>query len=847
MKNICYMCVLRTIVALAAAVVATNITTASAQAQLSGCGNHSVAIVVEPALVASVRIGLNQFENDLCASGFNTVEHSSGFANPPSLRAYLGELYGQQGPNLAGAILIGDIPHAYQWVTSYSSNPSIPSTSEEAISFQYYADLNGTFAKSAAYASPGGHEYSYDLHSGDVGWEIWVGVLPRYKGNLQQTTAAINRYFAKNHAYRSRQLQRPSVFLQINEHFHATTLTEHDELMAFMRSGPYSWTPYSNAAGARLYFDSPPGGLSVQQGYTDMQDGVADFTVTDTHGYWGASGQLTIATVETMPVKTLFFWSNGCAVGDLDHTDNFLASVLYSPTSDVLVAKGTTNDSGGMGNNSNGFFGHNIASALASGAVFGDAVRSHVNVPLIWPWSLSREFHFGTVVILGDPTLRRITTYELARVGAEFSEVLSGAPGQASVLALAGGFESSGASRGPAFQLFDSAGTLQTTQFVLNPDFRIDVSFVVGNFDADTAGEILVGGQETSGLARGPAYQLFDSNGAFIFTRFVLNPDFSDVSFSSLNVGSNGVLACGQEIDGLARGPAYQAFDANGNLVRTQFVLNADFTMDDSCMGTNLDGVAGEEVITAGREVTGLGRGPAFQVFGSDGSFRLTRFVLNPDFTETKFTVVDVGGSKNIVVSGRETSGLVRGPAYQVFDAIGNFILTRFVLNQEFTTFQLFGANTTNGVSGQEIVTGGLETGGLARGAAIQVWDKNGNHLFTRLVLNPDFTEVTFSKIDINNDGLDEILVVGRETKGLQRGPAFQLFDGNGNLLVTQFVLNADFTNLKPFAVDQNGDGDKEIGIGGTETSGLMRGPAYQIFEFNGALLQTRFVLNPDF
>ena len=83
---------------------------------------------------------------------------------------------------------------------------------------------------------------------------------------------------------------------------------------------------------------------------------------------------------------------------------------------------------------------------------------------------------------------------------------------------------------------------------------------------------------------------------------------------------------------------------------------------------------------------------------------------------------------------------------------------------------------------------------------------------------------MTFSKIDINNDGMDEILVVGRETKGVQRGPAFQLFDGDGNLLVTQFVLNADFTNLKAFAVDQNGDGDKEIGIGGIETAGLKRG-----------------------
>ena len=416
---------------------------------------------------------------------------------------------------------------------------------------------------------------------------------------------------------------------------------------------------------------------------------------------------------------------------------------------------------------------------------------------------------------------------------------------------LAGSTESEtglgGLGRGPAFQLFNTAGTLQTTQFALNPDFRSDLRFVLGNFDGDAADEVLVGGRETTGLMRGPAYQLFETDGAFKFTRFVLNPDFTNVSFASLNVGSNGVVVCGQETAGLERGPAYQAFDLSGNLVRTQFMLNPDFTTDNSCIGTNLDGVAGDEVLTGGREVTGLARGPAFQGFGSTGSLRFTRFVLNPNFSETKFTVVDVGGSKSIVVSGRETSGAQRGPAYQTFDSSGNFILTRFVLNPDFTEFQIFGANTTNTVSGEEIVTGGIETSGLTRGPAIQVWDKNGNHLFTRFVLNPDFTEVKFTKIDINNDGVDEILVVGRETTGLTRGPAFQLFDGSGNLLVTQFVLNGDFSNLKVFAVDQDGDGDKEIGIGGIETKGLLRGPAYQIFESNGTLLQTRFVLNPDF
>ncbi len=106
---------------------------------------------------------------------------------------------------------------------------------------------------------------------------------------------------------------------------------------------------------------------------------------------------------------------------------------------------------------------------------------------------------------------------------------------------------------------------------------------------------------------------------------------------------------------------------------------------------------------------------------------------------------------------------------------------------------------------------------------------------------------MTFNKIDINGDGVDEILVVGRETKGLKRGPKFQVWDGNGNLLGEGFVLNPDFSNLRVFVVDQNGDGKQEIGIGGMETGRLKRGPGYQIWDVNGNWLFGQFVLNPDF
>src|SRR5262249_3576950 len=159
------------------------------------------------------------------------------------------------------------------------------------------------------------------------------------------------------------------------------------------------------------------------------------------------------------------------------------------------------------------------------------------------------------------------------------------------------------------------------------------------------------------------------SNGTSKAPQFVLNPNFIDVTFSSFDIGNNGVLVCGRETAGLSRGPAYQVFDAEGNLLRTQFVLNPNFTADNSCIGANLDGVAGDEVIIGGREIAGLARGPAIQVFGSDRILRFTQFVLNPDVSEMKFTVIDGGESKIILVSGRETSGLRRGPMYQTFDS----------------------------------------------------------------------------------------------------------------------------------------------------------------------------------
>lgn len=368
-------------------------------------GQNVVALIVDPVLTEGVRGGLSQFEADLCADGYTIVERMADFPSPVEVRHYLTETYNQTGGRLAGAILVGNIPHAYQFYVTTYANPNIAPTQNEPISFQYYADLNGIFEVSPGFGSPSGKPLSFDIHGGDVNWEIWIGVLPLYKGDYGATIDAINRYFAKNHEYRVNGSTLPRAFLWINEHHHAATQEEHTTLMQGMQSGVYSWTPFSNAGNASIYFDSPVAGMDVFQGYAGLNLGSADFVVVSTHGTPQQSGALNIGWVESNPIRTLFYWDDGCSVGNLDVADNYLTSILYSPTSEALLARGSTANAGGLGSNQNGFYGHNIATALSQGKSFGDAMLSHVNTPLLDPWSQNRVGHMTPIVILGDPTL----------------------------------------------------------------------------------------------------------------------------------------------------------------------------------------------------------------------------------------------------------------------------------------------------------------------------------------------------------------------------------------------------------------------------------------------------------
>lgn len=384
-----------------------SIPTDQAEAYDQGCqpGSAAVVLIVDPEILDGIRPGLTQFEEDLQQQGYIVIEESNEFATPMDLRSYLADIYNTPEICLTGAFLIGDLPYAYQWFRVEYPNPDIPPSEQEVISYQYYADLDGTFRTSEEYISPGGRQFSFDIHEGEVDWEIWVGLLPSYRGNPSQTISAINRYFEKNHAYRQGEYTIPRAYLEINEFLKATTEEDHTKYIKMLQSGQYAWTPFSEESNAQFFFNSPSADMTVEQGYAALTEGVADFTGIHAHGSWQSSGRTNINWVESNPIQTVFFYTGGCSTGDLDHPTNYLTSILYSPTSQVLLAWGTTSESGGMGSNQDGFYGHNIASDLSEGKSFGKAILEHVNTPLISPWSEDPELHFSVQIFLGDPAL----------------------------------------------------------------------------------------------------------------------------------------------------------------------------------------------------------------------------------------------------------------------------------------------------------------------------------------------------------------------------------------------------------------------------------------------------------
>lgn len=163
--------------------------------------SNLIAVIINDSLYPQIESSVNQYLIDLSNEGFCTVVYRVLGGTPEDLRNILiGEL-----PNdLQGVLLVGDLPIAWWENGLYGEDCPVD---------LFFADLDG-------YWNDANSNGLFDQHSsgsGDPQPEIWVGRL--YCSQLTYGSQAnlLNRYFQKNHLYRTGNLTLPYRGLVYNE------------------------------------------------------------------------------------------------------------------------------------------------------------------------------------------------------------------------------------------------------------------------------------------------------------------------------------------------------------------------------------------------------------------------------------------------------------------------------------------------------------------------------------------------------------------------------------------------------------------------------------------------------
>jgi hypothetical protein len=375
----------------------------------------TIVLIIDEGIYQGIAASVAQFQADLANDRYRVIIKTSTMQTPEEVRHYLKETYDTTVPRLKGAILIGDIPKPRYllFIPALAGCSPLNRGPEEYISMQFYEDLDGTYSQ----GSPGNcdHAGCYDSHTGSVGSEIWVSVLP-FMTSDGVTIDKVNQYFAKNHAYRAGIGRPRKGIFQAVIGSSIDTVQKYNDQVAQLTTSAYAWTPLTSRGNIGLFIDNSLGHPAqypdAAYGYgTALLTGDYDFAEIGAHGsattFGTSNGSIWISTswVNTHSVAATFVWDGSCNNGDLDVDDNLLTALVYSD-SKVLVAAGATGEAGGLGSNVNGFYRSNIAQSLAAVKTFGEAYLDHIDAPFQGCELYEKEYYTAPAIFIGDLTLK---------------------------------------------------------------------------------------------------------------------------------------------------------------------------------------------------------------------------------------------------------------------------------------------------------------------------------------------------------------------------------------------------------------------------------------------------------
>ena len=150
-----------------------------------------VYVFVDSVIYTAIQVNLDQFISDLEAEDYSVSITQVTTQTPEDIRAILQSEYPS---DLVGVIMVGDVPAAWM-ETSYYYTSHFPTD-------YFYMDLDGTWADIDL-------DGFYDHVSGDTYPEIWAGRLTPSNCIFGDEVELLIKYFAKNHVYRTGNLNLP--------------------------------------------------------------------------------------------------------------------------------------------------------------------------------------------------------------------------------------------------------------------------------------------------------------------------------------------------------------------------------------------------------------------------------------------------------------------------------------------------------------------------------------------------------------------------------------------------------------------------------------------------------------
>lgn len=324
-----------------------------------------VHVFVDSVVHQSIQTNLNQFVLDLQADGYSVVLTPSWNQTPELIRAVLQSEYGSSG--LVGAIFVGDVPAA--WMETFMYYRSHFPTD------YFYMDLDGTWTDHDA-------DGFYDNLGGNLEPEIWTGRITPSGCIFGDEPTLLNRYFEKNHAYRTGTLVLPDRALGYME------CTWYPQIETYLNS-VYDDVTFVDNEDATTALDYK---YRLTQGYEwvhllahSSPWGSTFYMHNDTYG----GGSVFSYEIPPLNPQANFVVLNACSNAKYTETNNLGQSYLFG-SDNVVAIIGETRIM--YGNDFEDFY-----ASLQIGRNLGDAF-------LDWMW-WNYEWFWGCH-IFGDPTLK---------------------------------------------------------------------------------------------------------------------------------------------------------------------------------------------------------------------------------------------------------------------------------------------------------------------------------------------------------------------------------------------------------------------------------------------------------